>query len=104
LWLLPVFWVALSVTSAKAEDLFIDDEFEPDAQTTAITLAWDSGQSVVGYNLYFGRASGTYLGFVTVTKTSAVVSVKGVRKVYFAVTAFNADGVESDFSDEVQWP
>ena len=106
IFLLPVLCVALSATNAKAEaeDLFVEDELSPDALITDVTLAWNASRGGVGYNLYYGRASGVYTGGVTVTKTSAVVGVRGTRTVYFAVTAFNADGVESDYSDEVQWP
>jgi hypothetical protein len=41
---------------------------------------------------------------VTVTETIATVSVRGNRTTYFAVTAINAEGIESDLSDEIQWP
>jgi hypothetical protein len=102
IFLLPVLCVALS--GAKAEDLLVEDELSPDAPITDITLAWDASQDGVGYNLYYGRVSGVYIRGVTVTNTSAVVGVRGTRTVYFAVTAFNADGVESDYSDEVHWP
>lgn len=106
LCLLPALFIAFSATNTKAEDLIIEDELDPDAQITGITLAWDKNRErdIVGYNVYFGRDSDVYIGFVTVTGTTALVGVKGQRTVYFAVTAFNTYGVESELSEEVQWP
>jgi hypothetical protein len=98
--------VGLASASASAEDLIVDDELDPDAAITDVTLIWDenSEPDIAGYNVYYGRTSGTYVGFVTVRGTKAVIGVKGTRTVYFAVTAFNTNGDESEFSAEVRWP
>ncbi len=106
LYLLSALFVALSSTNAKAEDLIIEDDQDPDAPITDITLVWDQNpeQDIAGYIVYYGRFSGDYVGSVTRTDTTAVIGVVGIRTVYFAVTAFNTNGDESDYSEEVHWP
>ena len=73
----------------------------------SLNSAWPgiriSEDNIAGYNVYYGRASGNYSDSA-VTDTTAKIGVRGTRTVYFAVTAFNANGAESDFSEEVQWP
>jgi hypothetical protein len=72
-----------------------------------VGLAWDASAdiSVVGYRLYYGGSSRGYTNFIDVgAKTSA--SVPGVRQgvpYYFAVTAYDSTGLESEFSDEVAY-
>ncbi len=70
----------------------------------SVTLAWDASPdpTVLGYNVYYGAASGTYTNKVdAVNATSATISnlVEGVTY-YFAVTAYNGVGLESDPSNE----
>lgn len=71
------------------------------------TLAWDPSESgdVTGYRIYYGNASGDYTQSVdagNATKfTISNLSAKAVY--YFAVTAYNAAGLESDFSNEVMY-
>jgi hypothetical protein len=70
-------------------------------------LAWDPSPdtSVVGYNVYYGVASRTYTNVVTVgsvTNMSVHGLVEGTTY-YFAVTAYNILGVESDYSAEVSY-
>ena len=78
----------------------------PDAQTTSVTLVWDRNPEpdIAGYNVYYGRISGDYTRLVTVTDPTAMIGVKGSKTVYFAVTAYNTNGVESALSEEVHWP
>lgn len=85
----------------------------------SITLAWDanpySGGSDAGYVCYYGLASGSYawstnVGFSWVPeKTNPAVRVHGAVlygfqsdvTYYFAVTAYDTNGLESDFSNEI---
>jgi hypothetical protein len=67
-------------------------------------LAWDpnTDPDLAGYRLYYGAASGTYgppltLGRVTTYSLSGL----GPGTYYFAVTAYNATGEESGYSNEV---
>jgi hypothetical protein len=40
----------------------------------------------------------------TVADRTAIIGVKGRKIYYFAVIAYNTNGVESGFSEEVHWP
>jgi hypothetical protein len=73
----------------------------------SVTLLWNANTEgdLAGYKLYTGTASGVYgqpltLGLVTTTAVTALVS--GVTY-YFALTAYNASGLESGKSTEVSY-
>jgi hypothetical protein len=82
------------------------------AGARSVTLVWDASAdaTVVGYNVYYGGASGNYTNTIdAVGATNATVGglVKG-RTYYFAATAYTAgDGtsprLESPFSNEASW-
>ena len=71
-----------------------------------VTLAWDASVStnVVGYRLYYGTNTRSYQ-FVTNTSLmltqSVVLPHRG--RWFFAATAYDTSGLESDFSNEVSW-
>jgi hypothetical protein len=105
--LIPGLLLALPTTKTKGENVIVgDDDGGLDLRTTDVTLAWDPNpeNDIAGYNVYYGRTSGDYLRVETVATSRATITVKGSKTIYFAVTAFNADGLESDFSDEVHFP
>lgn len=106
LYLLPALLIALPSTTAKADDVIIDDDQDPNAMVTYVSLAWDENpeSDIAGYHVYYGRVSGGYTRLETVSDATAVIGVRGTRTVYFAVTAFNTSGLESPFSEEVYWP
>jgi hypothetical protein len=71
-----------------------------------VTLAWDASPSpdVVGYRIHFGTNAGNY-AFVTnvgLVRTQAVV-LPHTGRWFFAATAVDANGMESPFSNQVQW-
>lgn len=73
--------------------------------TNSVTLAWDAsgGPSVTGYRVYYGQTSGSYSTSV-VGGNVPTIRVDGLAEgvtYYFAVTAFTATGLESDFSNEL---
>jgi len=75
--------------------------------TQTVQLGWDASQdpTVTGYFLYYGTACKTYTNQID-TGTNAMATVSGLQEgetYYFAVTAYNSDGVESDFSSEVTY-
>jgi hypothetical protein len=69
-----------------------------------VTVAWDPNPNpVAGYILYYGTASGTYTTSVDCS-TATVWSVAGLtdgQQYYFALTAYDASGLQSSFSNEV---
>ena len=72
---------------------------------TSVTLAWDrcAGTNIEGYKIYYGVASRTYtnasnVGNVTNATISSLISGKIY---YFAATAYNTSGLESDYSTEI---
>ena len=74
------------------------------AQT--VTLSWNPSPSpgVVNYRIYFGTNSGVYASVTNagLALTQTVVLPHGGRW-YFAATACDAFGNESDFSNEALW-
>jgi hypothetical protein len=75
-------------------------------QAQPVTLAWDASSSpeVINYRIYYGTGSGNY-SFVTNTglvRTQTVVLAHAGRW-FFAATAMDATGLESDFSNEVEY-
>ncbi len=71
-----------------------------------LTLAWDASAStnVAGYRLYYGTNTRSYQ-FVTnagpALTQSVVLPHRG--RWFFAATAFDTNGLESDYSSEVSW-
>jgi hypothetical protein len=73
----------------------------------SVTLAWTPSPdtNVLGYRIYYGVASRTYTNVVDVNKaTNATISgLVEARKYYFAATAYNLLGLESDYSSEASY-
>lgn len=73
------------------------------ASSFGATLLWDRNPEVdvVGYRVYYGVLSRQYASVTNVGNNTnwRIRSVYGTN--YFAVTAYDADGLESDFSNEV---
>ena len=75
--------------------------------TGSVTLAWNPSIStnVVGYNIYYGVASGVYNNTISAGNSTSVTItglVEGTTY-YFAATAVDALGVESPFSNETSY-
>jgi len=79
--------------------------FIQNVQADSVTLAWDanSESDLAGYKIYYGCNSRHYTSCIDVgNRTSYTVSgVQTGRKYYFAITAYNTDGYESYYSNEV---
>lgn len=72
-----------------------------------VKLAWDqnSESDVTGYKLYYGTAPGVYGTTIDVGNT-VIGSVTGLTydtTYYFAVTAYNTEGLESLHSNEISY-
>ncbi len=73
----------------------------PTNPAPVVKLAWNAG-NFVGYNLYFGIGSRQYTNSTPTTETNISITLptRGVLY-YFAVTGIDANGLETDFSNEV---
>jgi hypothetical protein len=73
----------------------------------SVNLAWNASTNsgVAGYNVYYGSASGSYANQIPAgTNLSAIVSgLAAGGTYYFAVTAVDTLGNESDFSNEISY-
>ena len=73
----------------------------------SVTLAWDpnSEPNVAGYKVHYGHSSQTYPFVVDAGNVNAQVinNLQEGVTYYFAVTAYNVVGLESDFSGEISY-
>jgi len=79
--------------------------YDPVQASQSITLIWDRSPdtNVMGYRVYYGVASRTYTNLVSAGNATNVTIfglVDGATY-YFAATAYNLLGLESDFSYEI---
>ena len=88
------FWTTLMLAWASA------------AGAQQVTLAWDASASsaVAGYRLYYGTNTRSYQ-FVTNTglMLTQAVALPHRGRWFFAATAYDTNGLESEFSSEVSW-
>jgi hypothetical protein len=81
----------------------------PLGQATAadVTLAWDPSPdtTVVGYKLHWGGTSGVYTNSLDVgnVTTATVPGLQAAVPYCFAATAYDGAGLESDYSNEVEY-
>jgi hypothetical protein len=70
-----------------------------------ISLAWDANSEphLAGYNIYYGTASGEYSHRINVGNTTeyTVAGLDDGGTYYLAATAYDQDGNESDYSEEL---
>jgi hypothetical protein len=73
-----------------------------------VTLTWDPPdifQDVTGYMIHYGTVTGTYSQSVDVGNTTnyTLSNLTDRQAYYFAVTAYNASGYQSVYSNEVSY-
>jgi hypothetical protein len=73
----------------------------------SVTLAWNAspGTNVAGYHLHCGGLSGNYTNTID-AGSSTTATVSGLTlgaTYYFAATAYDSSGLESDFSNEISY-
>jgi hypothetical protein len=79
--------------------------------TGSVSLAWDvpttyvdgtPATGMVGFKVYYGTASRTYTHIIDVkTDPSCTVNYLAPGTYYFAITAYDSSGIESDYSNEL---
>jgi VCBS repeat-containing protein len=77
------------------------------AYSAQVTLAWDAttDAGLAGYKVYYGASSGDYAAGTDVGNQTSY-TVQGLQEgetYYFAATAYDDSGNESDYSDEVSY-
>jgi len=77
------------------------------ASAASVTLAWDASPSpeVTGYKIYFGPSSRNYTNVINVGNVlvATVTNLSTGGTYFFAATAYDGGGLESDFSNEVSY-
>jgi len=72
-----------------------------------ITLEWNANQEsdIAGYKVYVGSHSANYETFIDAgfATRQFIESLEFGRQYYFAVTAYDSNGMESAFSDEITY-
>lgn len=74
------------------------------ATASAVQLDWDRNPetNIVGYRIYVGQSSRYYNRVIDVGNvTTARVDNAAPGRYFYATTAYNSEGLESDFSEEV---
>ena len=78
-----------------------------DSHAGNVTLGWDSNvePDIAGYNVYYGVASRAYEGSTDVGNQTShnLTGLVDGQTYYFAATAYNLQGMESDYSNEVTY-
>ena len=73
----------------------------------SITLAWDRSQDtdIAGYRVYYGTSSGHYAKVISVGSqtTCTITNLEPGRTYYFVATAYDTNGNESTFSQEIPY-
>jgi hypothetical protein len=72
---------------------------------TQITLAWDQSDGATGYKIYSGVTTNSYSWVVDVGNVTnyTTANLTDGYTYYFAATAYDASGLESDYSAEVSY-
>lgn len=76
------------------------------AHAQRVQLAWDASPSpgIIHYRIHYGTNGATYTLVTNVgLRLSCAVPLPHRGRWYFAVTAVDAQGLESPFSNQVQW-
>jgi Fibronectin type III domain len=74
--------------------------------TQSVRLAWDANSEpdIGGYRLYYGPESGNYANMRDVLSSHLTLTdLSDGTTYYFAVSAYNTDGIEGALSDEVSY-
>jgi hypothetical protein len=82
--------------------------FHPSAfSSSSLTLAWEANteNDIAGYRAYYGLTSGVYYDPIDAFDNTQITLAGFIPgdTYYFAVTAYNTAGLESDYFDEISY-
>ena len=104
--ILLTFACPASTAYAQTHKIFLP--FVANSKPTDIRLAWDfnSEPDLAGYKLYLGNSSRNYTQVIDLGMTNqyTIRDLIDGTVYFFALTAYNQKGLESGFSNEVQYP
>jgi hypothetical protein len=71
--------------------------------TALVTWSAPAAPDLEGYRVYYGRASGAYVGFIEVTDSTQaeLLAAPPSQSLHVAITAYDSSGNESGFSEEI---
>jgi hypothetical protein len=102
---LRIFRFLRSVSLFFLSSILILFQLATNANSAQVTLAWDpsTGPDVAGYKIHYGLLSDQYsVGVDVGNQTSCTLSsLQDGTTYYLAATAYDREGYESDFSNEV---
>jgi chitinase len=79
----------------------------PAAYAASVNLGWDPNTEpqLAGYKVYWGTSSGNYTTSKNVGNTTfcTITGLDEGKTYYFAATAYDGDGIESDYSNQVTY-
>lgn len=75
------------------------------SQSVELTWSPSASPDVVGYNIYYGPASGVYTGEISVgnTTNATISGLLDSTTNYFAAKAINSEGIESAYSIQTSY-
>jgi hypothetical protein len=105
-----IFYISLIIT-VLAGCGGVGGSSNPTNATGSVSLAWNvpttyvdgtPAAGMVGFKVYYGTASRTYTHIIDVkTEPSCTVNSLAPGTYYFAITAYDSSGIESDYSNEL---
>jgi fibronectin type 3 domain-containing protein len=104
---LQIWWFVLMMTACSSAGSAPTSEITTPTGEAA-TLSWDAseGSDLAGHKIYQATAPGSYgapIAAVPVNVTDyTVTGLESGTTYFFTVTAYNTDGAESSFSNEVR--
>ena len=103
-WLITVIRATAMVAGSLS---LLSGSLAPAQTTQSVSLAWDTDAdpSVVGYEVHYGTSASSLTATqdAGVSTTATVSGLTPGTTYYFAVTAYNATGVNSTYSNEVSY-
>ena len=78
------------------------------APAASLSFAWDANTEpdLAGYKLFIGSSSGNYTNHIVLGKVTShtIPNLVNGSVYYFALSAVNSNGLESDLSAELRYP